>query len=279
MCRLTFYQGSPLQISALITEPHHSLIHQSTKSREKAEPLNGDGFGLAWYDFSSSPVPARFRSITPAWSNRNLRELSQVITSKCILAHIRAATQQMEVMESNCHPFKNGPISFMHNGEIGGFSKIRRHLLSVLTDEGFQSIHGTTDSEHFFALFMDNLRDQTSRALLDSMRTTILQVVDMVEKHGAGDLCYFNFVLTNGHSSLAVRFTTDTPEKALSLYLNYGKKYICENGVCHMLEDPGDERAILVCSEPLTEDGRWEHIPPNHMVLIEEGRLVKFVSI
>ena len=49
MCRFTFYQGEPIRLSALVTEPEHSLINQSFDSREGEEPLNGDGFGVVWY--------------------------------------------------------------------------------------------------------------------------------------------------------------------------------------------------------------------------------------
>ncbi len=150
VCRFTFYRGTPIALSSLITEPTNSLIHQSFHSHEREEPLNGDGFGVAWYA-DGRPEPALFRSITPAWSNRNLRELAAVVRSSCILAHVRAATQQTDVMEPNCHPFKRGGIAFMHNGDIGGFRKLRRPLIDSLSDAAYQGIAGSTDSEHFFA--------------------------------------------------------------------------------------------------------------------------------
>ena len=78
MCRFTFYRGAPLALSALLTEPDNSLIHQSFHSHEREEPLNGDGFGVAWYSWGHAE-PAVFRSVTPAWSNGNLRELARVV--------------------------------------------------------------------------------------------------------------------------------------------------------------------------------------------------------
>ncbi len=105
MCRFTFYMGKPLQLSALITEPSNSIIHQSFHSHEREEPLNGDGFGLAWYVKGHSEA-ALFKSISPAWNNSNLIDIARVTTSSCILAHVRAATQQLEVSETNCHPFR-----------------------------------------------------------------------------------------------------------------------------------------------------------------------------
>jgi len=132
MCRFTFYTGTPLRLSELLTEPEHSLINQSFQSEEREEPLNGDGFGLAWY-VDGHTEPALFRSVTPAWSNCNLRELARVTVSHCALAHVRAATQGLQVGEPNCQPFRRRQVAFMHNGDIGGFSSIRRALLDQLS--------------------------------------------------------------------------------------------------------------------------------------------------
>ena len=95
MCRFVMYFGEALTLDRLTTEPTHSLIHQSYKARERREPLNGDGFGIAWYAHDISPEPAVFRSTTPAWSNTNLRQLARVTTSGCVFAHVRAASPLM----------------------------------------------------------------------------------------------------------------------------------------------------------------------------------------
>lgn len=44
-------------------------------------------------------------------------------------------------------PTQNKRYTFMHNGGIPGFSKMKRQLLSLLGDEAYQAIEGTTDSE------------------------------------------------------------------------------------------------------------------------------------
>ena len=149
MCRFIFYLGPPMPISVLVTDPHNSLIHQSFAAEDRPEPLNGDGFGLAWRTPSHSEL-GLFRSLTPAWSNANLRHLSRVTQSDCILAHVRAASFGLEVSQSNCHPFTRGKFSFMHNGEIGSFCRIRRRLCALLSDDSFEGLRGSTDSEVFF---------------------------------------------------------------------------------------------------------------------------------
>jgi predicted glutamine amidotransferase len=82
MCRFIVYVGEPITLDALITLPRNSLIHQSIKAEEFEERLNGDGFGIAWYAHAVSDEPALFRSVSPAWSNRNLQRLAKVVQSE-----------------------------------------------------------------------------------------------------------------------------------------------------------------------------------------------------
>jgi predicted glutamine amidotransferase len=273
MCRFTLYQGPPLRISALVTEPRNSLIHQSFNASEREEPLNGDGFGLAWYAPTLTPRPGLFRSVTPAWNNANLLRLADVVESPCILAHVRAATQVRSVGEVNCHPFTSGRYALMHNGDLGGFLALRRALLAQLSDGPFDAIQGLTDSEHLFALFLERLvRDgepDDAQSLGDRVRGTIEDALALVDRHAAGSASYLNLAVTNGRESVATRFTTEPDDEGESLYLHRGRLYRCEDGVCHMVSPATGSGAVLVSSEALSDDPGWEPIPRNHMVTID----------
>ena len=72
MCRFAIYLGNEIAVRTLVTEPKNSIIHQSFHSHEYVEPLNGDGFGIAWYPTDATQDPAVFKSMMPAWSNRCL---------------------------------------------------------------------------------------------------------------------------------------------------------------------------------------------------------------
>ncbi len=273
MCRFTFYRGESLPLSSLITEPDNSLIHQSTHARERTEPLNGDGFGVSWY-VPGHRDPGLFRSINPAWSNQNLRALARVVASPCILAHVRAASEGLEVTEPNCHPFVRGRHSFMHNGELGGFKQVRRSLLSSLSDPSFHAIRGTTDSEHLFAVFMDELALEDSRTgcrpMARALERTVHRAMELVQKHAAGAPSRLNLLVSDGETAVACRFASDEAVRAESLYVSHGKRYRCQDGVCGMVEhsDAGT-RAALVSSEPLSDGEMWEMIPRNHYVTID----------
>ncbi|MDT8322264.1 MAG: class II glutamine amidotransferase [Xanthomonadales bacterium] len=279
MCRFTFYLGDEITVAELVTRPENSLIHQSTHARERAEPLNGDGFGLVWY-VDDDPQPARFRSLTPAWNNANLDELARVTHSRCIMAHVRAATGgSFDVAEDNCHPFRCGPFAFMHNGDIPAFASIRRPLMESLSDPGFAAIHGNTDSEHMFALALEHLRgrehDSSCETLADALRATVTTVLELLERHAPDTHAYLNLVLTDGQNAAACRFSTD-PDYIDSLYLNQGSRYLCDDGVCYMAEPNDTNRAVLISSEPLNEGPRWLPIERNHVALVSSDRSVSF---
>jgi glutamine amidotransferase len=282
MCRFVFYMGRPLVLADLVTRPENSLINQSVRARERPEPLNGDGFGLAWY-LDGDPVPARFRSLTPAWSNANLDELARVTRSRCILAHVRAATSgSFEVSEANCHPFRRGRYAFMHNGHIPAFRCIRRPLMERLSDDSFHAIRGTTDTEHVFALLADHLpeaeADSSCDALAGALGRGIEELRALIEVHAPGTHCYLNLVLTDGHHAVACRYSSD-PNYIDSLYLGTGSAYRCEGDRCWMETDDGQGRAILVSSEPLSQGPCWEPIPRNHVALVGSGLEVELRAL
>lgn len=267
MCRFTFYQGPPILLSSLLIEPSHSLIRQSTSSSEREEPLNGDGFGVGWYAPDLAEEPAVFRSITPAWNNRNLHNLCRVVASPCIYAHVRAATQSSGVNEANCHPFRFHKYLFMHNGDVGNFRTIRRRLLESVGDEAFSNIYGSTDSEHFFAVVIDELLKRDIRSAMDiadALNAAIKRVVEIVRKYGGGEPCYLNIAVGDGHNAVVSRFTNDTAYPPETLYWYSGSLY----EPC--IDTTGNGKEIIVSSEKLTADPGWQVVPPNHLVVLGE---------
>jgi predicted glutamine amidotransferase len=281
MCRFTFYYGPALPIASLVTEPENSLINQSHHAREREEPLNGDGFGVVWYG-GDSQEPGRFRSLTPAWNNANLNSLARVVKSTCIMAHVRAATQIRASSEANCHPFVHGRHAFMHNGDLGGFERVRRPLVAELSNTAFDAIEGQTDSEHLFALYLDEHAKLGAQAasvegMAQALFATIERALALVAEHAPGELSYLNMVVTDGERSVATRFTTDTSYDGESLHWNSGKRYVCEGGACRMIEADPAGRAIIVSSERLSDEPGWETVPRNSALLIDADRRARVV--
>jgi len=277
MCRLAFYLGPQIAVSSLVTEPVHSIIHQSYHAKERPEPLNGDGFGIGWYAPEFQAEPAVFREVQPAWSSVNLKSLAPVARSECILAHVRAASSGLSVGQLNCHPFTHGRYSFMHNGEVAGFLATRRTLLNSLSDAAFGMIKGSTDSEVMFALIMDRLGADPAQASLDQLAEVMLEVIHFSEQQAieinSDEPAYLNLVLTDGQRAVVSRYVTEGAA-AQSLYCHRGAGYRCENGICYMDQTGRENQAILLSSEPLSQDDGWESVTENSLMLIDQNRQI-----
>lgn len=274
MCRFLCYKGPPLLAADLLYQPANSLIRQSFHAKERVEPLNGDGFGLGWYTPEIDSTPCVFASLTPAWSNQNLRRLSAHVRSTCFFAHVRAASPGMRVCEANCHPFQYGRFLWMHNGGIRDFVRIKRRLRASLPDHLYNRIEGTTDSEHAFAVFLHLLGDTDGLSDAREMGQALVKTIEQLERWtaetGLSGPSYYNFAVTDGSSVAAVRYVSDPTVEPQSLYYSTGGKYGCENGVCKFSDCSKSEKTIIIASERLTSEvNDWFRVAPNHILTVE----------
>ena len=275
MCRFLAYIGNEVLLADLLYRPKNSLIRQSFKARERVEPLNGDGFGVGWYTPEITNTPSVFTSVTPAWSNRSLRRLSEHVKSSCFFAHVRAAPPGSAVSEENCHPFQYDRYLWMHNGTIQGFQSIKRRLCNSLPDHLYEAVEGTTDSEHAFAMFLD-LMERSARApysgdvLGQALVGTVRQLEEWARESGVRAPSYLNFAVTDGSRLAAVRYVSDETLEPISLYYSKRRRYECCDGVCTMQDAPEDHQAVIVASERLTDQpDDWVRVAPNHVVVVE----------
>lgn len=203
MCRWISYCGEPALISHFLYETEYSLIRQSLRSRKTDIRVNGDGFGLGWYNHQ--PHPGLFRDVLPAWSDENLKNLAEQIRSHLFIAHARAATHT-EVSRNNCHPFASGKVLFAHNGVIGGYPLLRRSLESSLNDHWYQRRRGSTDSELMFLLLLQNgARD----SFMHAASHTIEQIMRLQQQVGTEEPLRISMVYTNGEQLWVLRFASD----------------------------------------------------------------------
>ncbi|MGC9369769.1 MAG: class II glutamine amidotransferase [Paracoccaceae bacterium] len=260
-------------MSDLLTKAEQSLIMQSFKARERQEPLNGDGFGVGWYVPQIDPSPCVFTSTAPAWSNRNLRRLAEKTMSGCFFAHVRAAGRHGLVTEANCHPFQYEQFLWMHNGAISHFPDVRRELRESLSDTAYDMVQGTTDTEHAFAVFIDailaRLGDCSAADMRDALMVTIRRLNALGRKAEAAAPSRYNFAVTDGNSIVAARGVTPADAQPHSLYYALGDRF--ENVEGKYVMRPASERpeAIIISSEPLTEERSfWKPVPVNHLLVV-----------
>src|SRR5687768_8079034 len=209
MCRWMAWIGQPVLVEELLFNTQHGIVDQSLHARMGAEPTNGDGFGLGWY--GSGEGPAVYRSISPAWSDANLRELAAHTESPLFLAHVRAAIGS-PVQETNCHPFRRGNWLFVHNGYIADFQLLRRDLMLAIDPDLFDDVLGSTDTEVVFHLALTfGLEDDPILAL---ERTTGL-IEEVARGRGVEGAVQASFGVSDGTSLWAVRYATEGPARSL----------------------------------------------------------------
>jgi ergothioneine biosynthesis protein EgtC len=246
MCRWLAYSGSPIYLDSLLLEPENSLIHQSLHAHRGRTTTNGDGFGVGWY--GERDHPGLYREILPAWNDQNLHSLTRQIRSGLFLAHVRASTGTA-TSRANCHPFNFGPWLFMHNGQIGGYQRIRRALDLLIPDTAYPARLGTTDSELIFLLLF---RHGLERDPVAALRGATAEIVDLMHQAQIAEPFRMTAALSDGKRSWAVRFSTD--HEPPSLYWH------------------GEPDELIVVSEPL--DGvphYWRPVPPGHLLSFEHG--------
>lgn len=262
MCRLLSYLGSPVQLERILIDPKHSLIVQSYKPEEMtAGLLNADGFGVGWYDEQLHNPPYVYRNVLPIWNDANLPQLARYIKSNCFLSYVRSATSNLSVDIINCQPFAHQNLLFTHNGYIDDFRKtLYRPIRNSLDDYAYQRIEGTTDSEHIFALIVNELETKQDITLKQALSNTISHIAKLAQS----DNIYFsaNIVLGNGQELAACRYSNR--ETSPTLY------YLKENTV--------DSQAVIIASEPMFE-GDWISCPEKSIIGVGENLAITVNSI
>jgi glutamine amidotransferase len=277
MCRFIAYLGEPVMADELLIKPKNSLLSQSYHALESEMTVNGDGFGLGWYDKSIRKEPALFRSIRPAWNDENLIYNAAMIKSNCMFGHIRAATNG-SVSIPNCHPFHYDRYLMMQNGGIKDFNKIKRTLANRLNEEAFEWVQGQTDTQYIFALFMTIVDEwQNHRKLaIEDMKAcfsqTFAEIEEMKKRVGLNSASLYNMVLTDGKRMVATRYSTKPEEDTRSLHIaRISEFYTSENGHLKFKNEEEANKSILISSEVLSKGrGYWQEVPENSCVLVDK---------
>ncbi|WP_186198085.1 class II glutamine amidotransferase [Burkholderia gladioli] len=270
MCRWLAYTGNPIPLETVLFRARHSLIDQSLHSRLGATTTNGDGFGIGWYG-RPDEIPFRYRSVHPAWNDRNLREAARAIYSPHFVAHIRAATDT-PIQESNCHPFRHGRWLFVHNGLIRRYHRLRHDLMMRIDPALFPSVEGSTDSEVMFHLALTFGLEHAPLPALERMAGLIEETA---ARHGVAQPINMTVCATDGEQVVAVRYSSE--HQSRTLFHSTSFRHL------HELypDDPriaavGDD-GFLVLSEPLVDlPDAWEEIPESTAIVSRHGEVAQF---
>jgi hypothetical protein len=104
VCRWLAYSGSPIRLEEFLVKRDRSLIEQPARQAGRDTDVRRR---LRRRLLRGADTPRLYRSIHPAWNDRNLRELAAGISSPLFFAHIRASTGTA-IQETNTHRSATG---------------------------------------------------------------------------------------------------------------------------------------------------------------------------
>jgi predicted glutamine amidotransferase len=265
MCRWIAYYGKPVRMDKVLYGPQHSLIDQSLHSRLGAETTNGDGFGIGWYGVSGSP--GVFKSVEPAWNDRNLRDLSGHVESHLFLAHIRASSGTA-VQQTNCHPFRYRNWLWVHNGLVRDYARVKRDLVLAVDPSLYPLIEGSADSEVLFFLAL-------TLGLEDDPPGAVERMVGLVEeigrRHDVEHPIQMSIATTNGERLWAFRYSSEGQSRSLFFSSGYDTLRALYPDDERLRDF--DEETRLVVSEPLGDlTGVWNKVPESSWGVVQPGQ-------
>lgn len=302
MCRILSYLGKSIVLEELLYQPDNSFIKQSYHPKYMSHLLNLAGFGFVSWDTTSyrPDFPYIYKTPHLPFYDENLRNLASKITPHCLLAHLRGVsyTEKQTVSQQNVHPFifHDSTIALAHNGALIDFEKMKFDLLDYIQPDYRKSIHGTTDSEWIYAVFLSQLPKQTEsqeltvnnviKAITETLK--ILQTVR--HKNNINYASPVNLFISNGKFIAATRFVlnygwqpldaqSSTHHAYHSLWYTYGECYGLYDGEFKMKASK-KRSSIIIASEPLTEDTTtWIEVPEYSLIITHlDNEEIKIVS-
>lgn len=273
MCRLLGFR------SVLNSQVHRSLV-SADNALSVQSAAHPDGWGVAYY---RAGFPHVLRSATSAIGDNIFAQVSGVVASQTVLAHVRRATQGNLSM-LNAHPFQFGPWVFAHNGNLGDFPAHRDTLRARVPPTLRRYILGETDSELLFHLLLGHMerraplddREYPIVELMGAIRETVdevCEVVGPIDAHATAQHGTFvSFIITNGRAMLG-------HQGGKPLYWSTWKHSCPERAQCpHAAAEceaptgTGFVNHLLLSSEPLQGENAWNAMVPGEIAGVD-GRM------
>ncbi len=268
MCRLFGFR------SAVLSRAHRSLVEAENALEEQARH-HQDGWGIGYFHGGDAYV---LKSQVGASGNDSFRRASSRLASQTFVVHVRRATVG-GVGPYNIHPFRHGRWLFAHNGTLHGFDRLREPLLARIPAPLRERVLGTTDTETLFFYLLASMQEaglancgsgvSCGRRLGDALQDAMDGLYRLTLELDVPPPIA-NFILTNGSVFVANR-------SGRELYMATQKHSCRDFATCPaeklcMRPTREDERVnhLIVASERIGDEDRWEMVPEGHMVVLSE---------
>lgn len=268
MCRLFGFRA---RVPSAV---HRSLVSGSNALRAQSH-AHPDGWGLAWYE---DGIARLARKATSAFDDDDFTRLGGFVSSNTVVAHVRKASVGALTVE-NTHPFTHAGWVFAHNGHLPGFTERSDEFEEPIALSLRSAMHGDTDSERVFALFLSALgrrrRDLSAQDVaFGEVEDALVDVLEHLERccAQASEAPAFNLIATNGRLLVAYR-------QGRPLHFSTHKRTCPERATCPAFAGrcespslPGAEVShLVVSSEPTGDEDVWTELADGEFVGVDAG--------
>ncbi len=252
VCRFYGLRASaPTAVECCLVRARNSLLTQSRRDLHGFE--NADGWGIATYEDGTVRIR---RDAAAAHISEEFRSAAEDTAAPTLLAHVRRATIGAMVIQ-NTHPFSWGRWAFVHNGTVPYFEQLRGRMQEAMAPEHGAAIQGSTDSEHIFHMVLSAHEAAPELPLLTALEGTLRRIARWCDEQGPATRLGLNVLLTDGERMVGSRW-----QRTLS-FLERERLADCD--VCGLrharCEPPEAYRAVVIASEPTTEESAWREVP------------------
>ena len=265
MCRLYGFRASEsTKVECTLIYAQNALMVQSRQ--DLAGFSHANGWGLATYQDSKLSVE---RQAWAAYHGEHFRQAAGRVFSRQVLAHVRRATVGEPRIE-NTHPFVDEPWSFIHNGTIPNFDRLRSRLLAEIPEARRALIRGQTDSEHFFHLIRSLQEQKPERTAREVLVEAIGLVVSWCRDIDPSAKIGLNVILTDGTQMVGSRLGRPL------FYVERRGVHDCE--ICGFPHVHHDTRrgysAFIIASEPISQEN-WKEVPERSTYQVSTDYLIE----
>ena len=260
MCRLFgLYANVPVSVTFSFYEARTSMYELSRR--------NPHGWGIAWFDGHRWHLEKEPLAL---YESKKAHEVARSVRGLIIISHVRRATRG-EPRYENTHPWIYRGFVFAHNGHVD-----REKLLRLVKVE-YRDFEGETDSEVLFHFIVQEALEA------GDFVEGVKRAVEKINREGV-HYSSLNFLASDGVKLYALRYARRNLDYYTLYYLErpgeglHLERLSRETTQLIRAKLARGERAILVASEPLTEE-EWLEIPNEHMLVIDRDLKTKLIEI
>ena len=212
--------------------------------------IHGDGWGVAAVDHVGAAPQVRVSAGT-ALDDPLFTAATRDRRSIATMVHLRWATNGLAVRPQNSHPFVADGLAMAHNGSI----KPMGPLQALLDPDVAASLHGTTDSERYFALVRQYRRTTTTLAEAVRRAVTELRLINSDASLNALILGEDQLIVVHAHARSRLLVEDLEEISAADLPAEHLEDYFALR-----MARPGDG-TIVIGSTGFGDLG-WQPLPP-----------------